>query len=367
MSSRASLRLLRHRRGPRRAARGVPGRQHLQDPVPRGRGPDRAGALAGGLPPVHPRRRRAAAVRPDRPARPVPAAPGDPGTTSRRSTAAAEPFPPDARPRWPGPSPTTASGAGPAAATPLTRAELLETAGLDATRCSPSWRTTGWSAGRGRHYDGDALVVARTAAALAAFGVEPRHLRTFKAAADREVALVEQVVAPLLRQRGPGRGPPRRTARQLAALSVGCTPRWSRPLSTRLAWREPYRPLRSRPGAPVSTTVRAAGVALARRGDSGCTLTKGVAAGIEACSTTRRHGEDGAVVRQMEVVGVRVEMPSNQPIVLLRGDEGERYLPIWIGAVEATAIAFAQQGVVPAAAADPRPVARRPRRRWTSS
>jgi bifunctional DNase/RNase len=53
-------------------------------------------------------------------------------------------------------------------------------------------------------------------------------------------------------------------------------------------------------------------------------------------------------MRLMDVVGVRVEMPSNQPIVLLREAEGERYLPIWIGATEATAIAFAQQGVVPA-------------------
>ncbi len=41
-------------------------------------------------------------------------------------------------------------------------------------------------------------------------------------------------------------------------------------------------------------------------------------------------------------------MPSNQPIVLLKEVAGDRYLPIWIGAVEATAIAFAQQGVVPA-------------------
>jgi bifunctional DNase/RNase len=41
-------------------------------------------------------------------------------------------------------------------------------------------------------------------------------------------------------------------------------------------------------------------------------------------------------------------MPSNQPIVLLRETGGDRYLPIWIGPVEATAIAFAQQGVVPA-------------------
>ena len=47
-------------------------------------------------------------------------------------------------------------------------------------------------------------------------------------------------------------------------------------------------------------------------------------------------------------MGVRVEMPSNQPIVLLREMDGERYLPIWIGAVEAAAIAFEQQGVRPA-------------------
>jgi uncharacterized protein len=52
-------------------------------------------------------------------------------------------------------------------------------------------------------------------------------------------------------------------------------------------------------------------------------------------------------VRELDVVGVRVEMPSNQPIVLLREVGGERYLPIWIGAMEATAIAFAQQGVTP--------------------
>lgn len=53
----------------------------------------------------------------------------------------------------------------------------------------------------------------------------------------------------------------------------------------------------------------------------------------------------------MDVVGVRVEMPSNQPIVLMKEIGGSRYLPIWIGAVEATAIAFAQQGVLP-----PRPL-----------
>ena len=53
----------------------------------------------------------------------------------------------------------------------------------------------------------------------------------------------------------------------------------------------------------------------------------------------------------VEVVGVRVEMPSNQPIVLLKEAEGIRYLPIWVGATEATAIAYAQQGLIP-----PRPL-----------
>lgn len=48
---------------------------------------------------------------------------------------------------------------------------------------------------------------------------------------------------------------------------------------------------------------------------------------------------------ELSLVGVRVELPSNQPIVLLKEVNGERYLPIWIGAVEATAIAFALQGI----------------------
>ncbi|MBT8225084.1 MAG: bifunctional nuclease family protein [Dactylosporangium sp.] len=56
-------------------------------------------------------------------------------------------------------------------------------------------------------------------------------------------------------------------------------------------------------------------------------------------------------MRELSVVGVRVELPTNQPIVLLKEADGDRYLPIWIGAVEATAIAYEQQGVKP-----PRPL-----------
>lgn len=53
-------------------------------------------------------------------------------------------------------------------------------------------------------------------------------------------------------------------------------------------------------------------------------------------------------MNELRVVGVRVEMPANQPIVLLKEADGTRYLPIWIGAVEASAIAFQQQGVTSA-------------------
>ena len=53
-------------------------------------------------------------------------------------------------------------------------------------------------------------------------------------------------------------------------------------------------------------------------------------------------------MQELRVVGVRVELPGNQPILLLKETQGERYLPIWIGAVEAAAIAFEQQGVRPA-------------------
>jgi uncharacterized protein len=71
---------------------------------------------------------------------------------------------------------------------------------------------------------------------------------------------------------------------------------------------------------------------------------------LRACGVRSTRVEEEPV-NELSVVGVRVELPANQPIVLLKEASGERYLPIWIGAVEATAIAFAQQGIVP-----PRPL-----------
>jgi DNA-binding transcriptional MerR regulator len=65
-------------------------------------------------------------------------------------------------------------------------------------------------------YDADAVLVARTAKAMTRFGLEPRHLRAFRASADREVGLVEQVIAPLHRDAGRAE----QVTRELAALSV---------------------------------------------------------------------------------------------------------------------------------------------------
>jgi DNA-binding transcriptional MerR regulator len=88
--------------------------------------------------------------------------------------------------------------------------EQLETYGLVHTR-----------AGSRQHYDADALVVARTVGALAAFGIEPRHLRAFKTAADREIGLVEQVVTPIRRSREDGaEGRAAQAVDEIAALSL---------------------------------------------------------------------------------------------------------------------------------------------------
>ena len=71
------------------------------------------------------------------------------------------------------------------------------------------------------HYDSNALLVARTAKEMAGFGIEPRHLRAFKAAADREVGLVEQVVEPLKRGRDAAAvARAQEAANEIAALSV---------------------------------------------------------------------------------------------------------------------------------------------------
>jgi DNA-binding transcriptional MerR regulator len=74
---------------------------------------------------------------------------------------------------------------------------------------------------RGRHYDGDALSVAKAVAEMAAFGIEARHLRSFKTAADREIGLIEQVITPFTRQKSTeAKARAEEVQREIAALSV---------------------------------------------------------------------------------------------------------------------------------------------------
>jgi hypothetical protein len=104
----------------------------------------------------------------------------------------------------------------------LSRQELLEAAGIDdeQLRQLESYGLVSPRPGSS-HFDGDALVVAKTVAELSSFGLEARHLRAFKSAADREVGLVEQVVAPIAKQRNPeARARADEVVGELAALSV---------------------------------------------------------------------------------------------------------------------------------------------------
>lgn len=75
--------------------------------------------------------------------------------------------------------------------------------------------------GRGGRYDDDALAVAKIVAELARFGLESRHLRGFRTAAEREVGLFGQVVGSVAKQRNSdGRARAQDTVQELAALSV---------------------------------------------------------------------------------------------------------------------------------------------------
>ncbi|HQR26497.1 MAG TPA: MerR family transcriptional regulator [Nocardioides sp.] len=104
----------------------------------------------------------------------------------------------------------------------ISRRELLKIAGIDEELLGQleQYALVTPLPGTG-HYDTDALVVAQTARELADFGFEPRHLRAFKTAADREVGLVEQVVAPLKRGRDTAaRARAEEAVNEIAALSV---------------------------------------------------------------------------------------------------------------------------------------------------
>lgn len=100
----------------------------------------------------------------------------------------------------------------------LSRDELLRSAGIDGDTLD-ELESFGLLAPKGRRYDAEALRIARAAGELARFGIQPRHLRVIRAAADRQVALIEQAIAPLLRRRKPGAAAQAdESARELAGL-----------------------------------------------------------------------------------------------------------------------------------------------------
>jgi DNA-binding transcriptional MerR regulator len=145
--------------------------------------------------------------------------------------------PPAIRPSRPAPPlpplPATASS-GPLDAGPTgvscTLDELVEASGLTHRELGELTRfglLNGYQVGGDTFYDGDALVVARTAAGFLRFGIEARHLRMYKVAAEREAGFMEQVVMPLLKQRNP-------TARQQAADNLGEMARLGEQLRTAL-------------------------------------------------------------------------------------------------------------------------------------
>jgi DNA-binding transcriptional MerR regulator len=116
------------------------------------------------------------------------------------------------------PSRPAGQPAGPA--TPLTRRDLLAATGLDEARLA-ELEDFGLVRRTGRHYGPEALAAAEAVVAFDGHGVQARHLRVLRASVERETALIEQVVAPMLRQRSPGaRDRAGRTAREIAAITL---------------------------------------------------------------------------------------------------------------------------------------------------
>ncbi len=102
----------------------------------------------------------------------------------------------------------------------LTRRELLDQTGIGEAQLT-ELETFGLVRRTGRQYAPGTVAAVQAIAALAAYGVQARHLRVVRAAAERETELIEQVVAPILRQRSPGaRDRAGTAAREIASLAL---------------------------------------------------------------------------------------------------------------------------------------------------
>ena len=115
------------------------------------------------------------------------------------------------------PDESSPDGSSPA---PLSRSDFLAAAGIDEKQLA-ELENFGLVRRTGRVYQQDALQVASAAAVLGRYGVEARHLRAVRAAVEREMSFIEQVVAPTLRQRNPeAREQAGQTAREIAEVAM---------------------------------------------------------------------------------------------------------------------------------------------------
>lgn len=133
----------------------------------------------------------------------VAASPSPPPDAPARAAADRPAAAPRTPPRRVAPSPTASPGP---SGVNLTMEELSSATGLPYERLRELERfgfITGRAVAGSTYFDEESLVVANLAAGFARFGIEARHLRTYKNAAEREAGLLEQVVTPLLRQRNP--------------------------------------------------------------------------------------------------------------------------------------------------------------------
>jgi hypothetical protein len=102
----------------------------------------------------------------------------------------------------------------------LSREELLKNSGLAEDQLV-ELESYGLISPRGRHYDSDALTIAKAVTEMGGFGIEARHLRSFKSAADREIGLIEQVITPLTRQKSAeSKARAEEVQKEIASLSI---------------------------------------------------------------------------------------------------------------------------------------------------
>ena len=102
----------------------------------------------------------------------------------------------------------------------LTRNEILSAAAISDDQLTEI-ESYGLITIRGRHYDADALTIAKTIVSISAFGIGARHLRAFKTAADREIGLVEQVTTPIRSQKGSeAKAKADEVEKEIASLSI---------------------------------------------------------------------------------------------------------------------------------------------------